>query len=59
MTERSIGWITSSYSDGNQCVEVGHTTHGSQVRDSKDPKGANLRFSPQEWSALVDASTPR
>jgi hypothetical protein len=52
-------WRTSSYSGGNggQCVEVAAATAGNQkrtagicaVRDSKDPRGPVLVFSPGQW----------
>jgi Domain of unknown function (DUF397) len=48
-------WIKSSlsFSNGN-CVEVANLPHGEiGVRDSKDPKGAVLRFTPDEWHAFL------
>ncbi|MFB8762351.1 DUF397 domain-containing protein [Nocardiopsis alba] len=54
-----IRWFTSSYSDGGQCVEVGHAECGTLIRDSKSPKGAKLNFTPEEWSALVAVSATR
>ncbi len=51
-------WRKSSYSGGNggQCVEVAAITspqHGPArlcaVRDSKDPDGPVLAFSPGQW----------
>jgi hypothetical protein len=48
-------WIKSSlsFSNGN-CVEVADLTPGIiGVRDSKDPEGAVLRFTPGEWKAFV------
>ncbi|MFE7461493.1 DUF397 domain-containing protein [Streptomyces sp. NPDC057554] len=51
------GWFKSTYSGGNQgeCLEVarGHAT--VPVRDSKDPVGPVLTFSPQGWSGFVTA----
>jgi hypothetical protein len=48
-------WIKSSlsFSNGN-CVEVASLSHGEiGVRDSKDPKGPVLRFTPDEWHAFL------
>ncbi|MEW2519872.1 DUF397 domain-containing protein [Actinacidiphila alni] len=45
----------SSYSGGeNNCVEVAATaTGGRAVRDSKDPAGPSLYFTPTEWAAFL------
>ncbi len=48
-------WIKSSlsFSNGN-CVEVAHLQGGHiGVRDSKDPEGPVLQFTPDEWSAFI------
>lgn len=49
-------WRKSSYSntDGGTCVEVDDANPGA-VRDSKDPHGPVLRFTPTEWQAFVTA----
>ena len=48
-------WLRSSLSFANgDCVEVAKLTDGSVgVRDSKDPGGPVLRFTPSEWAAFV------
>ena len=55
-------WRKSSYSGGNggQCVEVATiTTHPDTpetlcaVRDSKNPEGPVLSFSPGQWRAFA------
>ena len=48
---RAITWRKSSYSgnNGGQCVEVGGAARLIAVRDSKDPHGPVLAFSPQTW----------
>lgn len=48
-------WIKSSLSFANgNCVEVAGLAHGQiGVRDSKDPEGAILRFTPDEWHAFL------
>jgi hypothetical protein len=48
-------WIKSSlsFSNGN-CVEVASLPDGDiGVRDSKDPHGAVLRFTSDEWHAFL------
>jgi len=50
-----LPWIKSSlsFSNGN-CVEVASLPDGGVgVRDSKDPSGPVLRFTPGEWRAFV------
>ena len=48
-------WMKSSRSTGNgACVEVkSPAVESVVVRDSKDPQGPVLTFSPDEWSAFV------
>ncbi|WP_449062209.1 DUF397 domain-containing protein [Planomonospora algeriensis] len=50
-------WRKSSQSgdNGGQCVEVADNLPGVvAVRDSKDPDGPKLLFTPAEWRAFVD-----
>jgi hypothetical protein len=50
------GWWKSSYSGGNggNCVEVALLRDGGMaVRDSKDPDGARLEFTADEWAAFT------
>lgn len=50
------GWRKSSYSGADQgsCVEVADGFIGVvPVRDSKDPHGPALVFSPDAWQAFV------
>jgi Domain of unknown function (DUF397) len=49
-------WRTSSYSgSGDQCVEVASLSDDRRaVRDSKDPHGPVLMFSPAEWRRFLD-----
>jgi len=50
-------WRKSSYSSGNggACVEVARNLPGIvAVRDSKDPEGPALVFTPEEWLAFLD-----
>ncbi len=49
-------WREASYSgsDGGGCVEVTQALDAVvAVRDSKDPDGSKLAFSPAEWRAFV------
>ena len=50
-----LSWVKSSlsFSNGN-CVEVASLPGGGiGVRDSKDPEGPVLRFTPGEWHAFI------
>jgi Domain of unknown function (DUF397) len=60
VTTESPRWFKSSYSDnGGACVEVAAnlvTAHGIvPVRDSKNPSGPALTFTPTAWTAFVEA----
>jgi hypothetical protein len=49
-------WRKSSYSGngGGNCVEVASLAGGMvAVRDSKDPDGPKLVFTPAEWEAFT------
>lgn len=47
-------WFKSSYSSGNNnCVETARIPNIVPVRDSKDPQGPALTFSPDAWSAFI------
>ena len=48
-------WRKSARSNAlNECVEVtGLSDGGRAVRDSKDPAGPALRFTPGEWAAFT------
>jgi Domain of unknown function (DUF397) len=57
MDERQFGpWRKSTRSGGaDNCVEVATSTDRHiGVRDSKNPDGGILVFSPGEWSAFVE-----
>ncbi|MBL1082924.1 DUF397 domain-containing protein [Streptomyces actinomycinicus] len=54
-----VRWLRSSYSTGaNNCVETARPHSGPEagllaVRDSKDPAGPSLLFSPESWTGFV------
>ena len=50
-----LSWIKSSFSFSNgNCVEVASLPDGRVgVRDSKDPSGPVLQFTPGEWHAFL------
>ncbi|MBT3153990.1 DUF397 domain-containing protein [Streptomyces sp. CHD11] len=56
-----VPWLRSSYSTGaNNCVETARPAAGPlagllAVRDSKDPDGPALLFSPGRWTEFVTA----
>ena len=54
-------WIKARRSQGNSnCVEVGRLDDETiGVRDSKNPDGAVLKFTRDEWAAFVDGVTRR
>jgi hypothetical protein len=56
-------WRKASYSSGNggNCVEVARNLPGVvAVRDSKDPSGPALTFTPDQWRAFLgDAQAGR
>ncbi|MDG4787947.1 DUF397 domain-containing protein [Micromonospora sp. WMMD1102] len=48
-------WIKSTRSDSTNCVEVADNVPGRVlVRDSKDPEGPVLTFTPRQWGGFVD-----
>jgi hypothetical protein len=48
---------TRSGSNGGNCVEVAHNLAGVvAVRDSKDPAGPVLTFTPTAWAGFVRAT---
>lgn len=53
---RNVVWRKASYSNtqGGNCVEVATLADGSRaVRDSKNPSGPSLVFTPSEWAAFI------
>ncbi|MEU0005977.1 DUF397 domain-containing protein [Streptomyces sp. NPDC006314] len=56
-----VHWLRSSYSTGaNNCVETARPGSGPSagllaVRDSKNPAGPALLFSPESWAGFTTA----
>ncbi|WP_432136904.1 MULTISPECIES: DUF397 domain-containing protein [unclassified Streptomyces] len=56
-----VRWLRSSYSTGaNNCVETARPATGPwagrlAVRDSKNPSGPALLFSPESWTDFTAA----
>jgi hypothetical protein len=53
--EVAVSWRKSSYSgsEGDNCVEVAACPGTVHVRDSKDPDGPHLDFTPAEWTSFL------
>ena len=48
---------TRSGPDGGNCVEVAELSGGRRgVRDSKNPTGPALVFTPGEWNAFIEGA---
>jgi hypothetical protein len=56
--EKFTAWRKSRHSqEDSGCVEVAPGSCGSVgVRDSKNPAGPQLAFTPQEWSTFRDGT---
>lgn len=54
-TERaSLTWVKSQYSGSNgQCVEIAAAAGKIAIRDSKDPNGTILFYTPGEFRAFL------
>ncbi|MEU1736333.1 DUF397 domain-containing protein [Streptosporangium sp. NPDC020145] len=53
---QNLTWRKSSLSsaDGGDCVEVASLPEGGHaVRDSKDPSGPALAFTPAQWRSFI------
>jgi hypothetical protein len=50
-------WIKAQASGATgQCVELRRAGESIEVRDSKNPAGPVLRFTPGEWAAWLDGA---
>jgi hypothetical protein len=50
----AVQWRKSARCGSNACVEVANVAGTYLIRDSKDPEGAVLRFSAEEWAAFIE-----
>ncbi|WBB59080.1 DUF397 domain-containing protein [Streptomyces sp. WMMC500] len=50
-----LAWFKSSYSSvqGGDCIEIAPSPDTIHVRDSKDPHGPVLRFTPEAWTEFI------
>jgi Domain of unknown function (DUF397) len=50
-----IRWRKSTYSstNGGECIEVGAARRTVAIRDSKDPSGPALAFTPGRWQEFT------
>jgi uncharacterized protein DUF397 len=48
-----LAWKKSTWSSTDGCVEVAYTGDQIAVRQSKDPDGPVLVFTPHEWKAFI------
>ncbi|MBM4795065.1 DUF397 domain-containing protein [Streptomyces sioyaensis] len=57
----ALAWIKSSYSssDGPECVEVATTPDTILIRDSKNPDGPRLTFTPTTWADFLPYAAMR
>ncbi|MGW7001833.1 DUF397 domain-containing protein [Streptomyces sp. NPDC054933] len=53
--EVALDWRKSSHSgsQGGECIKVATSPHTIHVRDSKDPQGPTLTFTPEAWTTFV------
>lgn len=52
----TLTWRKSTASLSGDCVEVALNSEQIAVRDSKNPDGPTLVFSPSEWRAFVQGA---
>jgi Domain of unknown function (DUF397) len=56
----AVGWVKSTKSETNGCVEVAKLPEGDRaVRHSQDPTGPALIFNSREWHAFVEGIQAR
>jgi hypothetical protein len=49
-----VRWQRASNCDSGSCVEVACVDDRYAIRDSKDPDGPTLTFSPAEWRTFAN-----
>ena len=50
----SLAWKSARSCTGGNCVQVAPADGMVAIRDSKNPGGAILTYSPDEWNAFVE-----
>ena len=58
MEKATVKWRRELACSNNACVEVAKVDGTYLIRDAKDPEGAVLSFSEQEWKAFAAAWRP-
>ncbi len=57
LERRSLVWRKAQLSTNNgSCVEVASVVGKITIRDSKDPSGPMLVYTPAAWSAFLDGA---
>ncbi|RXS78764.1 DUF397 domain-containing protein [Streptomyces sp. TM32] len=56
-----VAWRKSSYSsdEGGECVEVATASDTILIRDSKNPDGPRLTFTPTTWADFLPYAAKR
>jgi hypothetical protein len=54
-SETPINWRKSSFSQNGDCVEESYAGDHVYVRDSKDPSGAMLKLTCDEWRSFLSS----
>ncbi|MCQ4045212.1 DUF397 domain-containing protein [Streptantibioticus rubrisoli] len=59
--EVAYAWRKSSYSgdEGGNCIEIASHPAAVHVRDSKDPEGPTLTFTPTAWADFAAFAAAR
>jgi len=56
-TRSAEDWRTPGCCQNSECVEIAHLPGGgAAVRNSRDPGGAVLRFTAEEWAAFLNGA---